>query len=269
MARFQQENPFQRAQTAMSGATSTMGSMTRKGPSTEYESSPMTAKDVAMGGLSVWGMGKGLYGAGQDVLNMTKNFFGAPDAASQAINAGSGATNLMGGSQLNTGAQVGTAATQLGDGAMAAASEGLLTESLPAGMYSQGLTGAAGAAGAAESATAGTAATQAAAAEGAAMAAAPSGMSTLGATSGTSAAGAGGMGAMGATGLAGGAGLVGGLGGAMLGKELFGDGVGKNLSGTAGGAAAGAAVGSVVPVLGTAVGAVVGGITGTISSFFV
>ena len=253
MARFSVENPFQRAQTAMSGATSTMGNMTKKGPSTEYESSPMTAKDALTGGLSVWGMGKGLYGAGQDGYNMIKGFFGAPDAASQAVNAGSGAANLMGGSQLNTGAQVGTAATQLGDGAMAAASEGLLTESLPAGVYSQGLTGAAGAA---EGATAGTAATQAAtgatAAEGAMAAAAPSGMSTMGATSGTTAASAGGMGAMGATGLAGGAGLVGGLGGAMLGKEVFGDGVGKNLSGTAGGAAAGAAVGSVVPVLGTA-----------------
>ena len=110
---------FDRAADTFKGASNTMGNMTRKGATTEYEADPPSAGSLMMQGLGTVGALKQGWQGLNEGYGFLKSAFGAPDPAAQAANAGAGAAQVgqaaqaqqaadaaLGSVQLNTGAQV-------------------------------------------------------------------------------------------------------------------------------------------------------------------
>ena len=122
MALYTSKNPFNRASDTFQQATQTMGSRTKEGPRTEYESAPPTPGQVITQGLGVVGTGKQLYGMGQDAYGFLAGL-GAPDAAAEAASAGAGAAPATGGVQAAQAADLALPAVQAQTGAQAASSD--------------------------------------------------------------------------------------------------------------------------------------------------
>lgn len=283
-------NYLQNAQSMAQGAQSAMGNMTKENQTTEYSAAPMTGKDYLMGGLQLYSTGKqviDLGGKAWDGMQWVAGKLGAPNAASQAVNANAGgqavkdvSNGIMEGVQMNSGAAVSPEELQNFfyqnpvDTAAQTATQGV-TDAAAMGENAANVAtqGAGGAAATGESAAA-TAESATAAAEG--------GLSTMGAVVGPAVGGvAGGLagrelgraigGDTGAdigsvVGSMGGA-YLGGLGASALSGALTGSavaGAGSAAAGAAGGAAAGATMGSAIPGFGTAIGAGIGALV----SFF-